>query len=257
MIRLGDQDDNMNKENTTDEQQPIENPPIAESIEENGFYLCNFDGDGYLPAFSYSVGLTKSYSHPELLIMGLSREINLSILEHACELVRDGKKFEIQTDYEEFLEGFSICFLPILKKHLPDYFGFGIEYYGDMEFEALQLIWPDKQSRWPWDEEFEPELLINQKLLDRDPNFKFYERLNLATFVTKGVFEGSPITYVVHDEDGDWQFLTDEDPTEENAMIVAFEEVVELDPTVNELFDLGYGQSAHRDSPQDAWQRDD
>ena len=49
------------------------------------------------------------------------------------------------------------------------------------------------------------------------------------------------------------QFLSDEPRDETHAMMVCLEEIVKRDPTVNQLFDLGYGESAHRESPDEEW----
>ena len=63
-------------------------PDINATIEEQGFFIANFESDGYLPAFSYTIGLKKTCDHPELLTMGLSLEMNSSNLVYACELVQ-------------------------------------------------------------------------------------------------------------------------------------------------------------------------
>ena len=67
----------------------------------------------------------------------------------------------------------------------------------------------------------------------------------------------SPILVVSHDEeDGAWQFLTEEDlPDEKEWMLVALAEIVAVDPTVKELADLPLGYSARRARPGAAWQR--
>jgi hypothetical protein len=88
-------------------------------------------------------------------------------------------------------------------------------------------------------------------------DFKFFEKRNLAVFVTKQIFKGNkPILYVSHDsEDGDWQFLTEDTITNEEIMIVSLEEVVKQDPTINELFNLARGQFATRDFTGGKWLR--
>ena len=122
----------------------------------------------------------------------------------------------------------------------------------------MQLVWPSKSHHWPWDEACDENVVFLQKLLDRDPHFSFFEPKNAGVFVSKGIFENDkPILDVFHDEDdGSWQFLSDEPRDEEHAMMVCMEDVAKRDPTVNQLFDLGYGESAHRESPDEAWTRE-
>jgi len=77
----------------------------------------------------------------------------------------------------------------------------------------------------------------------------------LTTFTTRQwLDENKPILRVVHDNDGDWQFLTD-DQKQEDIKIVALEQLINHDNTLNELFDLEYGEEAERDSIEKKWTR--
>ena len=66
--------------------------------------------------------------------------------------------------------------------------------------------------------------------------------------------DNQPILRVVHEEDGDWQFLTKEIDYE-NGKLVALEQMILRDETLNELFDLEYGEEAERDFIGDKWKR--
>jgi hypothetical protein len=59
---------------------------------------------------------------------------------------------------------------------------------------------------------------------------------------------------VVHDEDGDWQFLTG-DQMPEDVKIVALEQMTLYDPTLNDVFNLDYGEEAERNFIGDKWIR--
>ena len=90
-----------------------------------------------------------------------------------------------------------------------------------------------------------------------DHNFRFDEERNVAVFTVKQIFEKNiPILYVSHDEeDGAWQFLTGDVPEVDDMMIVALEQIVMHDPTINELFDLPMGNFAERKFVGDKWIR--
>jgi hypothetical protein len=87
------------------------------------------------------------------------------------------------------------------------------------------------------------------------PDFKFDEKRSVAVFTARQVFkENKPILYVCHDEeDGAWQFLPGEPVEEKDAMVVALEEVIKHDPTINELYDLPMGYYAERKFVGDKW----
>lgn len=61
---------------------------------------------------------------------------------------------------------------------------------------------------------------------------------------------------VYHDEeDGAWQFHYGNNVTVEDAMIVSLEMIVNLDDTLNQLFDLPLGWFATRKSINDCWEK--
>ena len=58
-----------------------------------------------------------------------------------------------------------------------------------------------------------------------------------AVFTTKYVLERqSPIVYVSHDENGDWQFFgKEQNITEEDARVIAFGEILKISPLVEKI----------------------
>jgi hypothetical protein len=69
------------------------------------------------------------------------------------------------------------------------------------------------------------------------------------------IFEGEPILFVNHDNDGDWQFLTGASVHKEDAAVIGLGEIAELDPTVLKLADLPTGWIAIRRSANADWER--
>jgi hypothetical protein len=85
----------------------------------------------------------------------------------------------------------------------------------------------------------------------------FQDPQNVAVFTTKQVVkEGKPILFVTHDaDDGAWQFHSGDMARDEDAMILALSEIVEIDTTITELADLPLGYKASRASPSSSWKR--
>jgi hypothetical protein len=149
-----------------------------------------------------------------------------------------------------------VQFLKVDSRNLEDYFGTAIDIYDTTDFPALQFVWTDRNNKFPWEKDFEEEFIYRQPLLDRNADFKFREAKNLATFTTKQWIEyKKPIIRVIHDTDGDWQFLTNDEHTTDNIKIVALEELILSDRTLNEVFDLEYGEEAERDFIGGKWKR--
>jgi hypothetical protein len=65
---------------------------------------------------------------------------------------------------------------------------------------------------------------------------------------------GSPVTFVLYDEDGDWQlFGDDETDSEEDAYLVSVDEMLEMEPALKRLPDLQPGQAAAREKDNTQW----
>lgn len=81
------------------------------------------------------------------------------------------------------------------------------------------------------------------------------ENKNKSVLTTSYVLcSGTPVTFVLYDEDGDWQLFGDEEVDEdENAYLVAVEEILELEPALRKLPDMQPGQAVTRDKNSTRW----
>jgi len=85
--------------------------------------------------------------------------------------------------------------------------------------------------------------------------YKFLEPQNTACFVCDHVMNKlRPILYVTH-EDEDWQFLCGHnDHTDSNIKIISLKQATEIDPSINDLYDMPLGIGADRKSIKDKWE---
>jgi hypothetical protein len=225
----------------------------ASNIEKYGLAVILLEATDYLPAFGYSIGLWQRYKHPEIISFGLSTKVLHEIINLAGAMVVSGKRIETGVAYDDFFEACTIRFVPVDPRNLADYFGYATGYYQYSDFPALQLVWPDQKQKFPWEPDFDVDLQDRQPLLDRNADFKFFEARNLGIFTTRQWLDlQRPILRVVHDTDGDWQFLT-EDQMPDDIRLVCLEDMVIRDRTLNEVFNLGYGEAATREYVGGAW----
>lgn len=85
--------------------------------------------------------------------------------------------------------------------------------------------------------------------------FKFSDAEDKAVFTCNHVLEGKKtILYASHDSDGDWQFLCGQnDHTEANAKIISLKQAVDLDETLNDLYEMPNGVGAEREKLGAKW----
>jgi len=86
--------------------------------------------------------------------------------------------------------------------------------------------------------------------------YKFKDPQDTPCFTCNHVLEKDrEILYVTHDvDDGSWQFLCGlNDHSETNARIISLKNITEIDPTVNDLFEMPVGFGAERKSINEKW----
>jgi hypothetical protein len=129
----------------------MENPvSIPENIESHGWqFQYVFDAEGVRPNFAYSIGFVESYSHPEVMIFGLSKEVMHTLLSNIAYDLKEGKKFHVDKKIEGILNGgLSVMFKQMQESALPEYAGIALDYYGK-SVPMLVLLWPDKNNILP------------------------------------------------------------------------------------------------------------
>jgi hypothetical protein len=227
---------------------------IEKNIKDFGCHLVLIEADNYMPGFVYSIGLFERFNHPEIICFGLDINVMAGIINEACDQIKERTSFISKVKYPDFLQDYDIQFIDVDESYYNNYLGYGGWYYGNFDFPAMQLVWPDKHHNFPWHDDFNEHWKFKQPLLDRNTAFKFYEERKLGVFTTKQALEGEAILYVYHNEDGDWQFHTSLNPRLDDSKIVCLEEITRLDPSVNETFHIQYGWRAWRDNREAEWQ---
>lgn len=106
------------------------------------------------PPWTYTIGLVETYQHPELVITGLPPEVAQGVFAAAVEQIKTGIRFEPGQDYEGIAVGFYVRFLPLAETATPQLRA-ARRRNGD-DFEALQLIWPDRDGRFEVAEALQP-----------------------------------------------------------------------------------------------------
>jgi Domain of unknown function (DUF4262) len=232
---------------------PIPRETIQHNINESGCFIIQVKPDDYLPGFAYTIGLYQKFNHPEIICFGLPLDLLGTVLNDACNRIKHGAALQASVPYDDFIADFPVQLLSVDRSYYPDYWGIANNFYQYQDYPALQLVWPDKQGLFPWEPAFNVNWKFKQPLLDRSTDFKFYEERNVAVFTTTHVLAGKPILYVYHNEDGEWQFHSEQEPDWEDAKLVSLESITRLDPGVNELYHLSFGQSAWRGSVEEEW----
>ena len=124
-----------------------------DDIDKYGCHILHVIEEGEYPRFSYSIGIEKKTSQPEIIITGLKQELAHWMINEYNNRVKAGEVFEPNKYYSGFLDNFDVTFKEVEKQHYPEYFGWARWFYKGDEFTVLQLIYPSTSGVWPWEPE--------------------------------------------------------------------------------------------------------
>ncbi len=127
-----------------------------------------FGGDGW-PEFAYSVGLFQSFEQPEVIILGLLAEIAHALLNDIADLNRRELRFQLGDSTDELLDGYQVTFRPVSPPQVQAHLGWANWFYDFEPYPAVQMVYPDRAGRWPWDPEASEGFRSNQPMLESAP----------------------------------------------------------------------------------------
>lgn len=124
-----------------------------EDIERYGCHILHVMEEGELPPFSYTAGIQRTSSAPELIVVGLKQPMAQFVLNEYNRRVREGERFSDGQLSSGFLDGFDCLFREVDRANYREYLGWDIWLYDGESFDALQLVYPNTRGVWPWQPE--------------------------------------------------------------------------------------------------------
>jgi len=141
---------------------------LLTSVRDHGWHVMGILEDGDEPGWSFTIGLTTSFQHPELVIVGLKTELTHVLLNNLGETIREGRRYSPGDSVEDLLDGYRCEVIKVDRARYHDWLGYARWYYRGDEFEALQIVWPDRDHVFPTATGAPAALVRMQPLLGSD-----------------------------------------------------------------------------------------
>jgi hypothetical protein len=125
---------------------------IIADIKKYGWHTIHVLEDEIGGKYSYTIGLSESFDHPEIVISGLNPDTCSMIFEGIVETIKENFRYEINKRYNDILEGYDCIFKSIDINKYDNLFGRSQVYYGEKDYKVLQLFYPDENGNFPWDD---------------------------------------------------------------------------------------------------------
>jgi hypothetical protein len=141
---------------------PQEREFLADIREHGWFNTHVFDHHDKFPDFSYSTGFFSSLGFPEIIVFSLPKDVSHSILWDIYRDIQSDRKPPTGIKTGQILGNAEAILLPVSQSQYREHLGWSRWFYEGNNFPCLQLVWPDREGIFPWEDNFDNEFKDNQ-----------------------------------------------------------------------------------------------
>ena len=141
---------------------------IITDVRDNGWHVVRVAEEDGAPGYAHSIGLCHNFSHPEVVVFGLSDDVLAGVIDDIGDDVRSGQRFLPGSVHGGLLEGVECLFKPVHRRWYAPFLSDCDWFYCGGSFPVVQCVWPDRAGRFPWDVGFDDEWKSLQPLLFRE-----------------------------------------------------------------------------------------
>lgn len=140
---------------------------VIDDVATYGWHCINIHPDAGDVGYAFTIGLFKSYGHPELIIFGLPGKVAHQILGIAADAAKAGNPIDLTQPTDDLLHGYACRFAEVPRSQYREYVGFCRWYYRGDDFPLQQVVWPSRAGLFPWDPEAGPDFKAAQPVIAR------------------------------------------------------------------------------------------
>jgi len=115
------------------------------------------EGKAVTPCFSYSVGISKTLKAPEVIFFGIPFGYGKMFLDTIYAKIKKEGQFPLGKKITQ-IANMPVVFLPVSKDIASGFMYQAKSYYAEVggDWEAIQLVFPDKNGKFDWEEGSDP-----------------------------------------------------------------------------------------------------
>lgn len=125
---------------------------VRDNIKEHGWHGMKVPEDDAGPGFVYTIGLYRTFGHPEMICIGLPLDVAHQGLWECARHIRAGGTLGDGCEFWEAFQDARCAFRTVLTRHYREYLGYARWYYEGDAFPVVQMLWPDSCGKLPGDE---------------------------------------------------------------------------------------------------------
>jgi len=140
---------------------------VLADIASNGLHIAHEAERGERPQYAYTVGMGHSFGQPEVLVIGLPREVAQDLLDNLADEADGGRTFAAGEQHDGLVRGYPVRLLRVSGDQAAQWLPLVGWAYERADVPCLQLVYPDRQGRWPWQPDVRDGFRRIQPVLER------------------------------------------------------------------------------------------
>lgn len=137
---------------------------IEGKVKRAGYAVVAVIGDQANPTFAYTIGLSETYSHPEIITIGLPARTAHHLISRVVDVLEDGGCVPLDGRMAEIASGFDMFFAAVKSDRVQDRMLACVSRYGE-DFPVMQMVWPDKNNVFAWEDGYDISEYAGQPIL--------------------------------------------------------------------------------------------
>jgi hypothetical protein len=126
---------------------------VLADVKQCGWHCLNIFEENGQPPWTFSIGFHQTWDFPELIVIGLKREVAHSTLNLVAMQLAEGRRLDLASASDELFNDISFCFIEVSKQLYGEYVGTARWFYGGNDFPLYQIVWPSRDGYFPWNEQ--------------------------------------------------------------------------------------------------------
>ena len=152
---------------TPDDSTTPQQRAVLDEIASNGVHIAHEDRSGEQPEYSYTVGMWHSFEQPEVIVIGLPRDVAQDLLDNVADEADGGRRFAAGEQHDGLVHGYPVRLLRVSEAQAAQWLSLVGWVYERADVPCVQLVYPDKQGRWPWQPDVREGFRKIQPVLER------------------------------------------------------------------------------------------
>ena len=143
---------------------------LIENVERTGTHVVKVSSSTptSTPDWAFTIGLHHNFAHPEVVVFGLKHQTAHLLLNDVRDHIREGQRFEAGTETDLLLNDAIVAFRDVHSKWHDPFLGTMDWFYEEVKVPVVQMVWPDRAGRFPWEPGADPDVADLQPLLYLD-----------------------------------------------------------------------------------------